>query len=405
VRWTITLIAALIGLLVWSAGASAVRSGGHSPPTRKLEAAFKVAGGKRAGSEDGCYPGPRLMAKAIRRWAHPDADVAADFDSVRRPDVVYVIRRGARCGRLRFALRNGGRLFILDTAAGDVYVQGQGSRQSGESRRGGRGPLRGITLVPRSFALDEPDRAKRLLVRCPKGKFPLGGGMTNDPRLSPDGEGVYPHSYERLGVQRGYHVTALIIDPSPASTTRREATIQVVCGRGLVPRSSPHRTVFVRRNQTNTAIASCPKGQYLFSGGFQRTNFTTPFLTLGGNYITESRAISPRAWQVTATAAGYDGGELTAIAYCVRNEGPLFTEVSASTSVPSGGAATATTQACAPGLELTAGGFSFGGSQDAFFADGSINPDGTWSATGFGYFGPAPALTAYGYCLPASDAA
>jgi hypothetical protein len=398
------LIAALAGLLVWSGTAHAVRSGGHNPPTRKLEAAFKVAGGKRAGSEDGCYPGPRLMAKAIRRWAHPDADVARDLSSVRSPDVVYVIRRGARCGRLRFALRSRGRLYILDTAGGEVYVQGEADRLGEESRRGGRGPLRALTLVTRSFALDEPDRAKRLIVRCPKGKFPLGGGMASAPSLGADGEGVYPHSYERIGVQRGYHVTALIIDPDPGSTAPREATIQVVCGRGLVPKSSPHRTVFVRRGETNTAIARCPKGQYLFSGGFQRTNFTTPFLTLGGNYITESRAISPRVWQVSAAAAGHDGGELTAIAYCARSDGPLFNEVSASTALPGGRSATATTSPCPPGLELTSGGFSLGGSRHAFFADGSINPDGTWSATGFGYFGPAPALTAYGYCLPVSGA-
>ena len=45
------------------------------------------------------------------------------------------------------------------------------------------------------------------------------------------------------------------------------------------------------------------------------------------------------------------------------------------------------------------------GSRHAFFADGSINSDGTWSATGFGYFGPAPAMTAYGYCLVVSGAA
>jgi hypothetical protein len=83
----------------------------------------------------------------------------------------------------------------------------------------------------------------------------------------------------------------------------------------------------------------------------------------------------------------------------------LITVVSASGSVPAGGAATATTPGCPPGLELTAGGFSFGGSQDGLFADGSLNLDGTWSATGFGYFGPASDLTAYGYCLPVSGAA
>jgi hypothetical protein len=53
---------------------------------------------------------------------------------------------------------------------------------------------------------------------------------------------------------------------------------------------------------------------------------------------------------------------------------------------------------------LTAGGFSFNGSRDAFFAAGWIHSDDTWSATGFGYLGPAPALTAYGYCLAVSDA-
>jgi hypothetical protein len=50
---------------------------------------------------------------------------------------------------------------------------------------------------------------------------------------------------------------------------------------------------------------------------------------------------------------------------------------------------------------MTSGGFSFNGSRDAFFAGGSLNADGTWSATGFGWFGPADALTAYGYCLAA----
>jgi hypothetical protein len=107
---------------------------------------------------------------------------------------------------------------------------------------------------------------------------------------------------------------------------------------------------------------------------------------------------------VTATAAGFDGGELTAIAYCVRNDGPLFTEVSASTSFPAATPPRRRPRVAPPGLGLIAGGFSFGGSQDAFFADGSIDADGTWSATGLGYFGPAPALTAYGYCLPVSGA-
>lgn len=398
-RWMVSSIVVAAALLTCTPGALAVRSGGHNPPTRKLEAAFKVAGGVRAASEDGCYPGPRRMASLVRHWAHPDAAVAPDLGSLERQDVVYVIRRRSSCNRVRFALRDRGRTYILDTSGGDVYVRGRGDRGDESSSRGGRGPLRELELVTRSSWLGEPDKARRLLVRCPKGTYPLGGGMTSTPSVGADGEGIYPHSYERLGTQRGYHVTALVIDPNPAETTPRLATIQVVCGRGLVPTSSPHRTVFVRRNETNTAIARCPTGQYLFSGGFQRTNFTTPFLTFGGNYVTESRAFSPTAWQAVAAAAGHDGGELTAIAYCVKNDGPLLTEVSASVPVLAGQSATATTPPCPEGLSLTSGGFSFNGSRSAFFAGGAIDPDGTWSSTAFGYFGPATTMSAYGYCL------
>jgi hypothetical protein len=386
-------------------GADAVRSGGHNTPTRKLEIAFKVAGGQRAGAKNGCYAPPRRMAALIRFWGPLPAEVARGFGRAKQPDVVYVIGKRSSCGRMVFALRHQGDVFILDTAGGEVYRRGvPPSRRGAEARRLGRGPLSSVTLTGRSFELSKADRARRLLIRCPRGSSPLGGGMSTYPPAGPDGEAIYPHSYERLGVQHGFHVTALIIDPSPRHTAKRTATLQVVCGRGLVPMSSPHRTVFVRRNSANTAIATCPPGQYLFSGGFQRTNFTTPFRTYGGNYITESRAISPTAWQVTGSAVGHDGGELTAIAYCASDPSLPLTEVQASSAVQAGAPATATTPACPPGLELIAGGFSLNGSRSAFFADGSFNEDGSWSASAFGYFGPADSLTAYGYCLRPGDA-
>jgi hypothetical protein len=401
----VCLLAAVAVLLVYPAGADAVRSGGHNPPTRKLEIAFKVAGGVRAGRKDGCYAAPRRMAALIHHWGRLEAEVARGFGSVGRQDVVYVLGPRSSCERMVFALRHRGTVFILDTAAGDVFRRGQTPNSRGaDARRYGRGPLRRLSLTAKTFVLRKADRAKRLVIRCPRGSFPLGGGMTSSPPPGPDGEGVYPHSYERLGVQRGFHVTALIIDPTPHDTARRSTTLQVVCGRGLVPMSSPHRTVFVRRNSTNTAVASCPTGQYLFGGGFQRTNFTTPFRTWGGNYITESRAISPTAWQVGARSVGWDGGELTAIAYCARDPSLPLIEVQASSPIEAGQLGTATTPPCPPGSELTSGGFSFNGVESAFFADGSFNDDGTWSATGFGYFAPVPLLTAFGYCLRPADA-
>lgn len=105
-----------------------------------------------------------------------------------------------------------------------------------------------------------------------------------------------------------------------------------------------------------------------------------------------------------ARAFGRDGGELTAIAYCVKSPEPLMTEVSAATRVPHARSATATTPRCPPGHELTSGGFSFAGSHNAFLSAAHFNDDNTWSATAYGYFGEVPALTVHGYCLEASDA-
>jgi hypothetical protein len=105
---------------------------------------------------------------------------------------------------------------------------------------------------------------------------------------------------------------------------------------------------------------------------------------------------------VSAGAVDQDGGELTAIAYCAEDRSLPLKVVSDSAPVDEGEAATATTPRCPPGRALIAGGFSFGGSHDALFASGYFTRAGTWSATGYGWFGSAE-LTAYGYCVEARD--
>jgi hypothetical protein len=220
--------------------------------------------------------------------------------------------------------------------------------------------------------------------------------------IDPDGEGVYAHSYERLGAQSGFHITPTFVTPERHDLTPRRGELQVICGLGVVPTDSPHETIFVRREGTGSVTARCPEGTQLFSGGFQRTNFTTPEVTRGGNYITESRAVG-NAWTVSAGATDLDGGELTAIAHCAVEDPSLpLTEVSASTTVPDGEPAAVTTPPCPPGRALTAGGFSFGGSNDALFGEGYFTRDGRWAATAYGWFGSAE-LTAYGYCLEVAD--
>jgi hypothetical protein len=252
-----------------------------------------------------------------------------------------------------------------------------------------------VRLVQRSFTLNRPDQKERLTVGCPGRSRPLGGGMNSYPPPSANGEGVYPHSYERLGVQGGWHVTAVLYDPDHRSTQPRDVTLQVTCGPRLGHVTPPHKTKYVKPGSTRTAVATCPGRRHLFAGGFQRTDF----ISRGGNYVLESRAISSKSWKVVAHAFGEFGGQITAIAYCTRSKRPLLTAVEANTPLGPG-LGTATTSTCPPGTRMTSGGFSSNGSTSVFLTNGMINGDGTWSASGF-HWGSGATLTAYGYCMRA----
>jgi hypothetical protein len=253
-----------------------------------------------------------------------------------------------------------------------------------------------LTIAKKTFRLSQPDQKRRLTVRCPGQLIPFGGGMASNPTPDTEGEGTYPHSYERLGVQSGFHSTVVMFDPTPASTQPRDVTLQVVCGRKGKHVTPPHTTVNVGPGQVKTAVATCPGRRHLFGGGFQRTDF----LTGGGNYVTDSHAVSSKSWSVTGSAFGSFGGERIAIAYCRRSKNPLVTEVSDSTMVPPGKYATAVTPSCPPGTRIVSGGFGSSPAGPVLLTDGFINTLGGWTASGFNYFGRSAAtVTAYGYCM------
>ena len=404
----LTLCLTAAGL--WPAAAHAVQ-GGYDVATRTLELGFKIVSSERIGSNNECYPGADEIARVLRRETGEDVAIAANLASVQGFDLVNVVRASTECNRLVLAIRSGlkARIFVLDSNYGPVYVQG-GQGLSQESLAGGIGPLRSLTSANSGFSQATVDETARHVVECPQGTSPLGGGMLNLTPLGPRGQGIYPHSYERLGVQGGFHVTSVLVDPtgrSAARTSPRRGGLQIVCGQGLVPTASPHATTFVRRHGTGTVTAQCPAGTQLFAGGFQRTNFTTPGLAYkgiayGGDYITESRAIGTTAWRVSGAAVDTGGGELTAIAYCADDPSLPLSTVSAAGMVPEGHSASVTTPRCPKGRALIAGGFSFGDSHDALFADGYFTRRGRWAATGYGWFGSVR-LTAYGYCAEARD--
>jgi hypothetical protein len=390
----ISLIAVLVTGLALSANAGA-KGPGFNLPTQRLEGAYKFALQDRRFDPAGCYAPPGELAGILTKATGRTVGVARGPNRLGHLNRVYVIKSGTNCNRLRMALRAVGGTYVLDSNKGTIRILGRkGAATPGLART-----LRDVVLASKTYTLEKPDTAPRLEVLCPGGRYPIGGGISQSPATGPDGDGVYPHSYERLGAQLGYHVSVVVFDPSPAQTTSRRVTIQTVCGRGVIPATpTPHKTAWVRSGQTKTVTARCPSGQFLVSGGFQRTNFRSD----GGDYITESRMASKKAWTVTGSAYGTGQGELTAIAYCARMSKPKLTEVSSSPApIGANQLASTTTPSCPKGKRLVAGGFSNGPSPNAFFADGAINPSNSFTARSYGFFGPASSLTAYGYCWPA----
>jgi hypothetical protein len=387
-RRNFPLIALLIALLALPASASAGGQG-FNPATRKLEAAFTIVLRDRVSSNTACYRSPSGLAKLIKKEKGAKTGVAAK--SAPKPGILYVLKRGTSCNVVRMALDLGG-LYILDSGRGEIRLVGKNRGEN--TAKLNRGPLRALTLATKTFNVRSPNRRLRFETICPGKSYPLGGGIVSNPGIGLDGEGIYPHSFERLGAQRGWHITLWLFDPTGDGASR-SLTVQAMCGKGLVPMSSPHKTTFVRPGETKSVTSRCPGGQVLMSGGYQRTDF----LNDGGNYVTESRAVGPNSWRVTGTAYGKYGGELTSLGYCVKSKRPLLTEVSASMPIPFFMAASATTPPCPGGGRMTAGGFSANGSTQTFFGGGSINADNTWTARSFGFFGAAQSLTAYGYCL------
>jgi hypothetical protein len=269
----------------------------------------------------------------------------------------------------------------------------------------GVGPASGAKtkIISDTSTLTGANDTPRKTVLCPKKndkfRFPYGGAMFSSSPYDADGAGVYPHSYERLGVQGGYHVTPVHYDPSLDASQPRDVTLQVVCGPEPGKLNPPHKTEQVDPGEFKTHQVRCTGKRKLIGGGFQRTTFVGPIRGAppSGDFATESQAISKNVWQVSGTAFGKFGGELTGIAYCRKKSN--LTSVSASVNLNAGQFGSATTPPCPGKKRLVFTGFTTFPQGSIFYAGGPIN--GNQSTTGSGYnrsLAPAT-LTIFGYCL------
>jgi hypothetical protein len=245
-----------------------------------------------------------------------------------------------------------------------------------------------------SYQLGQVDDRQRMTVSCPGSKEPYGGGFLTNPPAS-QGQGIYPNSYERLGQQRGYHITANLINPAKTQVVPRNVTLQVVCGKKIGPVSSPHSFQQLGPGDgPKTVIAKCPKKQSLIGGGYQQTNGVTD----AGVIATESHRTSARTWQVVAHDPGGFAGTAVSIGYCVHSKKALITELSGSVTLGQRETGTATTPPCPRGRQLVFSGFSAPPSGTIRYLGEGFNPDGSTTAAGFNSGAPAT-LTAYSYCL------
>ncbi len=281
-----------------------------------------------------------------------------------------------------------------------------------------------------SLTMSAANESPRAVVLCPGAKEPYGGGLSASPQPLPgEGEGVYPHSYERLGEQSGFHTTPVLYDPFTARDSRQvvvdpgipgilpprtqtvngstrsySVLLQVLCARKFGKIADPHDIALnVPSGVMVTLNAFCPKKSVLIGGGFQRMAFEQA----GGVYPQESRMISKTEWQATGTAFGTIKNDAVSIAYCMASPGrrPLLRETSATTAIAPGQVGVVTTPPCSKGRRLIYNGFDLnpktgGPAQNAMlFADGIINPDQTFTASAYNDTTVAGTLTAYGYCI------
>lgn len=262
-----------------------------------------------------------------------------------------------------------------------------------------------MVTATKTFTSTTPDQPnQRYEVYCPKGTRPFGGGVTATPPVSPNGNGIYPTSSERLGKQEGWHITV-----HQEGQGTYQVKLQVFCRKfkGDIDPVEQVLGFHVEPGETRSITATCKGKKKLVSGGFLSSQFFSPALGGGqfgkGVYVTESRGIDKKTWRITATGVpgGGKGGEVNPIAYCLMSKKPLLKELSSAPAslLGTGTLATAVAPACPKNKPFSVGGYSSPNDGTIRAFDTNLSPSGAWSASGQGFLGGAGQITAHAYCL------
>ncbi len=140
--------------------------------------------------------------------------------------------------------------------------------------------------------------------KCPRGKLALSGGFVLDTAHN------VPYALKRTskrswsvastnpgGAEAG--LTAYVVCAKKASGLRLKQVRAVV---PLAPSSS---------GATATAVASCPAGSRVLSGGFEVPTFAS------GVLVHDSKRVGDRSWEVSASSQTPAMGSVVSYAYCV----------------------------------------------------------------------------------------
>ena len=182
-----------------------IKAGGFNLATERLEAAYKIALFERRFSDEGCYPAPSDLAKAISRGTGHQGRRGLNTRRLGRLNQVYVLKQGTNCEQLRMGLRA--------ALAGSTSLT-PGWEPSGSRAKGGDARTRSAAhrARPRDQELPAPQARHRRLGShpLPRREVPDRRRQVTAPLTGGDGRAC-PQSCERLGAQRGWHISVVFV--------------------------------------------------------------------------------------------------------------------------------------------------------------------------------------------------